>query len=127
MKQNNFKRWSSYLILEIRKGIHLIPFFFITMAVTAAAVILAAVIFSAAMSRGQVLPKASVAVVCVTQAGENGALEDADIDMVSRLGIGSISGMKSVETIADIKTMKLAEAEDGLQDGSVDAAVYKER
>ncbi len=45
MKQNNFKRWSSYLILEIRKGIHLIPFFFITMAVTAAAVILAAVIF----------------------------------------------------------------------------------
>ena len=124
MKQNNFKRWSSYLILEIRKGIHLIPFFFITMAVTAAAVILAAVIFSAAMSRGQVLPKASVAVVCVTQAGENGALEDADIDMVSRLGIGSISGMKSVETIADIKTMKLAEAENGLQDGSVDAAVY---
>lgn len=123
-KTNQFNRWLRYLFLEIRKGLRLIPFFFITIAVTSAIIIAAALLFSAAMGKAQILPKVTAAIVCVEKDEETGKYKDASIGLMSRLGIGRVKDMKSISTIADVTVMNIADSNNGLLDGTVDAAIY---
>ncbi len=123
MKQNSFRRWSAYLFLELKKALRLIPAFLMIMAVTAAGIAAAAILFTAVMSGQQVLPKARVSIVTI-KVREDGSWADDSMNLLTRLGSSTVAGMAAVETIADISYCSIDEAEAALADGTLDAAIY---
>ena len=58
MNYMSFRRWRSYLLLEIKKGMKLIPFFAVSMIGTCLTILIAAVLFCTVMDRQSLLPKA---------------------------------------------------------------------
>ena len=118
------KRLLFYLWLEIKKGMKFIPFFLAGILFTAAAVILAAAAFSAANGGEQVLPKATAAIVIDSDGSDETRTEAGQADLKTNLALGLVSGMPSVKSVCEFVFMSPKEAADGLQEGTVDAAVY---
>ena len=124
MTVKKLTRWGSYLLLEIKKGMTLIPFFVVSIIGTSLAVLLAAVLFCAVMDRQNILPRASVAIVTTRTDSETDVRTDANPDFMTTLAVNTVSQMESVKLLADFSYITQEEADRGLADGSVDAAIY---
>ena len=124
MNYMSFRRWRSYLLLEIKKGMKLIPFFAVSMIGTCLTILIAAVLFCTVMDRQSLLPKASVAIVTTVENTDTGTKTDAQPDLMTTLAVNTVSQMDSVRLLADFSYLTQEEAQSGLSDGSLDAAIY---
>ena len=106
------RRRQIFFGLEIKKGLLLIPSFFLILAVTAGVLVLASAIYCAAMKQEHVLPKLSVAVV------------SPDRDEMTMSAADLIREMESVKSVARISVMEKEEAERRFSRGSVQAILY---
>lgn len=106
------RRKTVYFELEMKKGIALVPSFFLMLAVTAGILLLASFVTSAAMKKESALPRLLVAVV------------SPDEDEMTMTAAGMIESMNSVRSIASISMTDRETAEKGFDEGSVQAIIY---
>lgn len=101
-----------YFGLEMKKGIKLIPSFFLMLAITAAVLVFASAVVSAATKKESALPRLMVAVV------------SPDEDEMTMSAAGIIEGMNSVKSVASISMLDKETAEKGFDEGLVQAIIY---
>ena len=106
------RRRTAYCRMIWKKGLLLLPRFVIAILCTTAVLFGVVYVFATYMQEDQVLPKAKVALVT------------APGDFVTRLGANAITGMNSVQQVCDIQFMDKEEAEESMQTGKIDAAIY---
>ena len=106
------RRRTAYCRMIWKKGLLLLPRFVIAILCTTAVLFGVVYVFATYMQEDQVLPKAKVALVT------------APGDFVTRLGANAITGMNSVQQVCDIQFMDKKEAEESMQTGKIDAAIY---
>ena len=150
MKSGKMKIWRNYLLLETKKGMRFIPFFAVSIAIIAGAVVLATSVFLAVMSSRGSLTRAQIGIVTTDRAitvtpGGNAAESTAESaaenspetapesgsapkdtrpGAMTSLAVRLVSQMDSVKTLASFSFVKQKEAEAGLADGSLDAVIY---
>ena len=117
-------RWLIYLKLELRKGMALIPFFLVSALLAGGALFLAAFLFCAATDEKQLFPKAEVAVVMGSDGSDDTSEESGKVDLKTGMAIGLVESMSSVKSICNFRYCSPKEAAEGLEDGSISAAIY---
>ena len=113
-----------YLRLEMKKGMKLIPFFLLSIFITAAAVAAAAFAVSFVMGKDSALPKAEVAIVTGSDGSDDTIDKEGRLDLKTMMMIGVVENMESVKSVSHFSYMSPKKAADSLKDGSVQAAVY---
>ncbi|MCR4891928.1 MAG: ABC transporter permease [Lachnospiraceae bacterium] len=105
------KQRITYLLLEMKRGIKLIPFFLRSFLLTAAALLAAAALLGMSLNRTATFDKINVGIVL--------ADDDAQTAMALRL----VSGMESVQSVCSFVYMDRQQAEQGIREGSLGAAL----
>ena len=114
----------TYLRLELKKGMKLIPFFLLSILITALTVSVAAVIFCTAMGKQHVLPKAEIALVAGSDGTDDSVEKAGVLDFKTMMMIGLVQNMDSVKSICHVSYMSPAEAARALENREISAAVY---